>query len=520
MRRRSSIRAGVLAVTVAMLAACGSDDSGGSGNGSGADAGEPQSGGTATVLQLNEPRSLDPAAMGNASSTNTLIGNSLYGQLLTVDGEGAVGYGLAESMETTDGGTTWRLTLRDGLTFSDGTPFDAAAVQFNWTRLKDPATGSQAILTAGYVDTMQADGQTLQFTLTRPIGQFASAIADNLNWIASPAALQAGNQAFDADPIGAGPFVLESWQRNGQMVLVRNDSYWDAPRPYLDRLVLSANPDANQRFSTLTSDGADGSLFSNPDIYKLAEEQGLQTMSPNLGGAITLNMNTRTAPFDDIRARQAVLMGVDRDAVNAAAYNGDATVPETLFPEGSEYNGDATLPSYDQEAAQELFDELADEGKPVEFTITAVGTTESRRVTEAVQAQLNQYDGVQVEIEVVDVPAFTAVVSQRAFQMTNGGLFFNSPMPTLFANLHSAARGNATGISDPDLDAALEAALAATDEGARTEALRQVAERFAELSPSLMYIRSNFSLISTDRLQGAEYYGTSAVRTDTLWVTE
>jgi peptide/nickel transport system substrate-binding protein len=522
MRTRFSTRAGIIAVTAALLAACGggSSDSGGGSGDAAAEEGEPRSGGTASLLQLTEPRTLDPAVMNNASSGNTLVGNSLFGQLVTVDEEGVVEPGLAESVETTDGGTTWKLTLREGLTFSDGSAFDAAAVQFNWERIKNPATGSQAILAASYVGSMTATGQTLEFTLTVPIAQFESTVAESLNWIASPAALQAGNQAFDAAPVGAGPFVLKSWQRNGQMVLARNENYWDAPRPYLDELVLTANGDAQQRFSTLTSGAVDGSLFSNPDIFALAEEQGLNTATQELNGAIALSMNTRVAPFDDVRARQAVAMGVDRDAVNAAAYAGEAEVPEALFREGSPYNGDTKLPTYDQDAAQELFDELADEGKPVEFTITAVQTTENRRVTEAVQAQLNQYDNVSVELEVLDFPAYAAANAQRSFEMTAGGLTFSNPAPLLYTNLHSTTRGNVTGISDPELDAALEAGLAASDEDSRVEAYQEVAALFTELSPYLTYIRSNFSTIYEDRLHGVEYYGTGAVRTDLMWVSE
>jgi peptide/nickel transport system substrate-binding protein len=520
MRTRFSVRAGVIAVTAALLAACGSDDGGGSGGGGAqAEEGEPQSGGTATLLQLTEPRTLDPAVMGNGTSTNTLVGNSLFGQLVTVGEDGAVEPGLAESLESDDGGTTWTLTVRDGVTFSDGTPFDAAAVQANWERIKDPAVGSAAVLTASYIDTMSAEGQVLTFTLTLPIAQFESAVAEQLNWVASPAALEAGNQAFDQEPIGAGPFVLEAWQRSGQMVLTRNENYWDAPRPYLDRLVLQGNGDAAQRFSTLTSGGADGSAFSNPDIVVLAEEQGMDVTTQALNGFLSLGMNTRVAPFDDVRARQAVAMGVDRAAVNAAAYAGEGDIAETLFREGSAYNGDAGLFGHDPEGAQELFDELADEGTPVEFTITGVQTTEARRVVEAVQAQLNQYDNVQVELEVLDFPAYLAAVAQRSFQMANSGVTFSGPAPFLYSNLHSTARGNSTGVSDPELDAALEAGLAATDDDARTEAYRTVAERVSELAPHLSYIRSNFSLIAGDRLHGVQMYGTGAIRTDTLWVT-
>lgn len=133
MRVPTPLRASALALAATLLAACGSDSSG-SGPSEDADAaGEPRSGGTATLIQHGEPRSLDPAAMLTATSGNTLVGNSLYGQLiLTESSQTSAEPGLAESLKTEDGGTNWTLVLRDGLTFSDGTPLDAAAVQFNW----------------------------------------------------------------------------------------------------------------------------------------------------------------------------------------------------------------------------------------------------------------------------------------------------------------------------------------------------------------------------------------------------
>jgi peptide/nickel transport system substrate-binding protein len=460
--------------------------------------------------------------MGNNTSTNTLVGNSLFGHLLVVDEEGEIEYGQAEDLSTNDGGTTWQLTLREGLTFSDGTPFDAAAVQSGWERIADPQVGSAARGIVAFIDSMSAAGRVLDFTLTQPIAQFENAIAEQgaLNWIASPAALEAGPQAFDENPIGAGPFVLESWQRSGEMVLTRNERYWDSPRPYLDRLVLTANPEAEQRYTTVISGGADGTTLSNPDVFARAEDDGLTGFTAPLGGGTGMVMNTRSAPFDDIRARQAVTYGVDRDALRASAYGGAGETPETFFPEGSDDNGDAAMLPYDPEAAQELFDELAAEGKPVEFTITSFPATQSRRSSESIQAQLNQYENVSVEVEVLDFPAAIAKLTQRSFGAMIGGTSFAAPMPSLYLVLLSTSGSNSTGIDDPDLDAALETALAATDAQERSEAYQQVAERFAELAPELFYIRQQYSVVVAEHVHGVQLYGVGAVRTDGLWTSQ
>lgn len=517
MRTKTSLRAAVLALAAALLAACGSDGSPSGGDPAAAE-GTPQSGGSMTLLTPSEPRTLDPAAVSNYLATTTVVGNSLYGQLLTVE-DGEIRYGLAESLSTSDGGTTWTLKLRDGLTFSNGTPLDAAAVQFNWERVKDPAVGSSGRGGASFVSTMAPSGQTLDFTLTRPIARFQNVIAqEQLNWIGEPQALQAGPQAFDANPIGAGPFVLKSWTRGGELVLERNPNYYDSPRPYLDELVLRTNTDAGQRFATVQSGGADGTLSSNPDLAARAAEEGLE-ISPIEGGDTNMfRFNTRMAPFDDVRARRAVVQGIDTQAVNEVVNSGFGTVPETVFPEGSEWNGDAELLGYDPEAAQELFDELAAEGKPVEFTINSFPSTESRRAAEAMQAQLNQYDHVAVEVEVLDNSAALALTVQRTFVFTLGA--FSSDPVSLYQTLNSESSGNFSGISDPELDAALEDLLIAADDDALNEAYQRVAERYSELALDVFLVRDHNAVVHTDRVHGVKFYARSAIRTDELWVSE
>ncbi|OKI86204.1 ABC transporter substrate-binding protein [Streptomyces sp. CB02414] len=517
MREKHSLRAAVIAVAVALLAACGS---GGSPSGTSPDPGKPQSGGTLRVVKQTEPSGLDPAKMLNQVISESLIGSSLFGQLLIVDDEGQTEYGLAKSLVTSDGGTTWQLRLRDGLKFTDGTPLDAAAVEFNWARLKDKAVGSPSRAFASFVKTMTPKGQTLDFTLTQPIAEFGSAIASDMNFIASPRALGAGAQKFDAKPVGAGPFVLKSWKRGGQMVLARNPAYYDAPRPYLDQLVLTFNTDTNQMFDTQQAGGADAVASSASDLLRTAEKRGLTVGASNLGGGTSLTLNTQQAPFDDVRARRALLMGVDRAAVNVAVYKNAAAVPDTLFADGSPYNGGTTLPKYDKAAAQKLFDELAAEGKPVRFTVTTYQVTQLKRVAEAVQAQLNQYDNVEVEVETLDYSTAVAKTVGRQFQSIVSAVTFDRPSPRLYTVLATGQANNVGGLSSPDLDEALSAGMKATDEKARERANREVARLFNELAPSLLFTRSAYGIAYSDKVHGVELYARSAIRTDSLWMTK
>ncbi|MDP3890778.1 ABC transporter substrate-binding protein [Nocardioides sp.] len=504
------------AVAALVVAACGGGSAGDAP--SAADEG-PQPGGSAKMIQMSEPRLLDPAVMQNSYSVNAVVGNSIFGYLIADKVDGTFEYGLAESLESPDGGTTWTLTLREGLVYSDGSPVDAEDVAYNWERIKNPDLGSSSAAVAQYVTDMEADGTTLNFTLSEPIANFGFAIVrESLNWVAKPEALE-DPEAFEKNPIGAGPFVLESWNRGGDMVLKRNDTYFDDPKPYLDELVLSANADEGQRFATIKSGGADATVASSSAHWNKGIEDGLEIFRQPFSGGIPYWFNARIAPFDEPRAREAVVKAIDLDAVNAAAFEGQGVVPKHLFAEDSNFYNGVELTSHAKDDAQALFDELAAEGKGVEFTITAYQTSESRRVSEAIQAQLSGYQNVDVKLEVLDFPAATAKATGREFQMMPAGLGFIDPETMLFQNLHSDSPGNYSGVSDSEMDDALTEGRISTDVEVRKAAYEVVAERFSAVNPGFIYVAYVGGVTFDPQTAGWTQYGLGSTRTDGVWTT-
>lgn len=128
------------------LSACGTTEAGDRESRSAGEGDSPVPGGTANILQPAEPRSLDPAALSNSWSHHPVIGNALYGTLMTLDPETLeLGYKIATDFVGSDEGRTFTLTLRPDVTFTDGTPLNAAAVKVNWDRLRDPELASTAI---------------------------------------------------------------------------------------------------------------------------------------------------------------------------------------------------------------------------------------------------------------------------------------------------------------------------------------------------------------------------------------
>ncbi|MBH0118393.1 ABC transporter substrate-binding protein, partial [Rhodococcus sp. CX] len=429
-----------------------------------------------------------------------------------------IDFKLAENLTTSDGGKTFTLTLRDGVEFSDGSPFNAEAVKYGWEHIKDPATASPDIPQASLVESSRVvDDRTLEVTLVNPVPNFANAIVEtSMNWIASPAALQGGQQSIDANPVGAGPYTLEQWSRQDVIKLTRNENYYDAPLPYLDKLEIRAIGDADQRYNTLASGGADLALEGIWSNVAKARNAGLQNAVVPLGGGTDLALNTTKAPFDDVRARKAFAIALDLDGINNAAFEGTAELPWTLFDESSPSYKDIPLAEHDPAEAQRLLDELAAEGKPLEFTLSLYPS--NRAVGEAIQTQLSTLNNITVNVKTIDLAQLGQIMAQRDFDVLVAGLMFNEPEPRLWFGLHSTSKGNYSGISDAQLDEALDKGLAAQNPAEQVAAYEAVQQRLAELYPLIFYTRAAPAYIANNNVGGVVQYGMGSVLPETLWL--
>ncbi|WP_260684538.1 ABC transporter substrate-binding protein [Rhodococcus sp. KBS0724] len=515
------LRFAVLSVTVLMLvAACGGGSETASG-GAPSEEGEPIAGGTAQVLQHAEPQSLDPAALSNTWAHMATLGNALYGTLITNDSATLdTQYKMATGFVTTDGGKTFDLTLRPGLMFTDGTPLDAAAVKVNWDRLKDPSLGSNSTRYAVLVaNTEVVLPDVMRATLVSPNPQFAeTVVASSMNWIASPTALEKGVQSYSDSPVGAGPFKLTRWTRQGEIELEKNPGYWDAPKPYLDSLTIRTVHDASQRLNAVATGGADLASESSMNTINQADAQGLGYEVVPTGGGQIIAMNHQRRPFDDVRARRAVQMALDTEILNTIVFSGQNEVPQTLFNEESAYYRDIPLQNANREEAQRLFNELAAEGKPIVATFMAYPTSDSRMLAEAVQAQLSAYENIEVKVDVRDIVGATRATMTGDFDLTISAAIVQGPDFALWTAFHSTSTGNQMGVSDPELDAALDKGRTATTDAERLEAYTEVQNRINAVIPGVWYTRAAPAVIYGKNVRGVEMYTLGSPLPEDLWV--
>ncbi|MCK9900261.1 ABC transporter substrate-binding protein [Parafrankia colletiae] len=460
----------VTTAAVGLLAACGS---------SAGEAGAPAGGRTLTILWPADPIDLSTDdGFGLQMLAGTIERLAVYDALIALTPSAGLEYRLATSLDSDDG-LTWTLRLRDGVRFSDGTPLDAAAVRDNWTLLADPARRSPSASVAQQIGALAVvDPVTLRITLKEPDNQFPRLVAQTvLTFIGSPTALRAKGDAFRTAPVGAGAFTVREWLRNDHVTLVRNPG--SAVRADLDTIVIRSVPDETQRYNTLLAGGGDIAFSANLRTGVNAGEAGLVNQRAFSDGGLNLLFNVTTAPFDDLRARQAVAHALDPRALNKALFDGTANVPTTFLREESPFHSAVALPTPDRARAQALFDELAAAGKPVRFTI--VTPLNFSNVAEWAQSLLGGFRNVEVK---VDAMAQTLPVLKGGFQATlTGTPRFVDPYPQLALNLGTGGPNNYGRFSDPRLDAALQDGQQARDTAGRTRAYETAQRVIAEQLP-------------------------------------
>jgi peptide/nickel transport system substrate-binding protein len=488
------------------------------------DAGAPVEGGEATILLFSEITSLDPVRLTGSAGSDAQRAFPIYGALATYDGAtNETTPLLLESIEPNDDFTVWTLTLPDGLTFSDGTPFDAEAIKFNWTRATDAANRSPAFTAMLNVASMEVtDPLTLVVTMNTPNAQFPNSVSriGALNSIGSPTFIQSASaEDLTNSGVGAGPYTLDEWVRDDHMTLVANPDWTTTEGPYLETITLRVVGDEEQRIQTFLQGEADLMYTATPSSVEqgLAEE-GVSYESVLVNSGQTILFNLEQAPLDDLRVRQAIAMGIDRQALADVAIEG-ILVADNLSADDSPWHTDeAELPAYDPDAAQALFDEYTAENGPIEITIGGFQQVQNQVVTEFVQSSLNQFEGVNVEINIADSPTSIGRVIAGDFQLHTWGFPWIDPDPGLYNGFKPGAITNYSRWSNPEVDAAIEAARQTVDFDERYAQYETAQRLFAEDLPYLPYSHPTNGFLYHDNVNGTSLYEDAILRMDLLWV--
>jgi peptide/nickel transport system substrate-binding protein len=453
-------------------------------------AGPPQRGGELTVLEDagfsgSWPTGLDPAT-NTTGGANLPQMSAIYGGLfmLTAKDDGTdakVEPNQAEGYEFADDGKTVRITLREGIQFSDGTPLDAAAVVFNIQRsMQSPCTCRPIWPLAENGVSAEGD-RVVVLRFTRPNAAAINSFpVSNVNWIASPTALQKlGADRFKIEPVGAGPFTVVSNQLNSELVLARNPHYFKEGLPYLDKLTFKSIGGDQPAYQALLAGQAQAyeGLNTTPLLEQARSNPRLVVTVQPPTSPYVVQLNTKIAPFDDQRAREAVYAATDFAAITKGLFKDSYPVSQMFTGPGGLFHHEKVdgYPAFDLAHAKELVRELGG----LDVTLGTLDTYVAEQVMTALQTQWKAA-GINVTIEKYQLSTLVQQFNSGRWQsmLQTAGAW--DPASGVGVGFRFRSNSPFSGVADPRLDQLLNDADATIDPKERENLYVEAAELIAD----------------------------------------
>ena len=490
---------------------------------------KPVEGGTLTYASGDaEPTCLDPHVGGNYPQA--LIAGQFLDSLVSRDSDGTIIPWLATEWSVAEDNLSWDFTLKDDVTFTDGTPFDAEAVKVNVEHLKDPATeSSTGYLALGKVESVEVVSDTVaRFTLSAP----DSALLESLSqpWVAiqSPAGIARGMEENCQAPIGTGPFIVDEWVKQDHVSLVRNDDYNSPPadakhdgKAYLEAIEWRFLPDSASRYAALQGGQVDVIDNAQPDTIASAEKTTTLAHldAPRPGASNRIELNSGTAPFNDAAVREAFIRAVDvNDGIESLFFGSAERSYSALSSIEATGYSDESLFSTDLDTANDLLDGAgwserdADgyrvkdgERLSLDFPVsTNQSIPAEQSLFEQIQATAKTA-GFEVNLSLLDLSSWYGVLAENNYDLVSAP--YTKVGPDVLRILYhsdgitpapSGYFANLSQVNSPELDALLTEASEISDEAERAalyeQAQRIILEGFHILP---LYDQQNHFLLGT-----------------------
>jgi peptide/nickel transport system substrate-binding protein len=487
-----------------------------------------QSSGGSIVYGLTlTPSGIDPHV--DASSELGIPLTSVYDPLVWLTPDGEFVPGLAEDWEISDDGLVYTFYLRDDVTFHDGTPFDAEAVRFSLDRIADPDTQSRKArgMLGPYERTEVVDETTVRVHFQEPYAPFLASLSTVYLAMVSPEAVSTWGDEYQFHQVGTGPFIFEEYVPKDHLTLVRNADYDWAPSffdhqgpPKLEQVTFRFYTDPATRVLALESGEADVMGEIPPQAaVRLADDSDYELLPvPIPGQPLQFFMNTRRAPLDDQRVRQALVYAVDRTAIVDTvfeSYSPPAYGPlnRSTFAYDSRVEG---MYAYDPERAGDLLDEAGwtdtdgdgirdRDGQPLDLETILMGWGYIPEVGEMLQDQFSAV-GVGMTSRQTTFSNALGDIAEGSYDLAPF-LFSNSDPDILRTTFHSSnvdGGFNWSKVSDPQLDAWLEEGKQTMDETARRQIYANIQQHImdeAMIVPIRDYVNLNAAAADVQGLQ-------------------
>lgn len=449
--------------------------------------GDPVAGGTLRWGAYAEPRSLDPAATLVAASTGGIEMINIYDSLVRWDSiAGEFVPQTAKSFEANDTFDVWTITLNSGITFSDGTPYDAAAVKASQERYASIQTAPEGGLWRQNVASVEVTGDLeLTYTLTKPWSTFPSILSTGPGMIVKADAGEGEN--FKA--IGAGPFKLGTWTPQESISFEANENYWQG-KPHLDGYTSVFLNDPQVGVDSLIA-GDINAFFALQSVYvdEIVSEGFNGIVTAVAGGTITLINAAEGRPGSDVRVRKAAQLAVDPEVLVDRAFDGTINGSASLFPDTSQWAGSTRAPGHNPEEAKKLLEEAKADGFDGKVRYTDGSDPVSQNRALALQAQM---EAVGFEVEIVP----TRTIADRISAISSGdydmaawslNLRESDPLPRMYSNMHSSGAQIYGGYTSPEMDALIESFQEAKNHAEQVAIMDKIQTKFNEDQPQLVW---------------------------------
>ena len=425
-----------------------------------------------------EKQSMDPASLYSSDDAYHIF--ATYNRLVDLDADFRPVPELAESWQSSADGRTWTFHLRPGVTFHDGSEFDAADVVYTFKRLFDPTLATGAKQALGFLEPdgiIMVDAMTVTFTAKAPTAELPTLLANRYTNIVAEGA-KAEDLRLHGN--GTGPFMQEEFAPGAPMrVLKRNAGYWKSGLPKAACLRITVAPEALAAVSALKSGEADLALNVDPSVIYTLKDPDIQLLRTGASNSMTVSMWTDTPPFDDNRVRQALKLVVDRQAMvdQVLAGSGEPAADNPVSVD-SPASFVREAPAADIARAKQL---LAEAGYPTGLRLdmfTAEGVPGMVRMAEA-YARMAAAAGIQVTVNVTPADSYWDDVWMKKPLVTSSWSM-RPPVEALSYLFLSTSEVNETHWKNRDYDQLLAKAGATADADERLKVYQAAAKLLSE----------------------------------------
>ena len=459
---------------------------------------------TFTLGTENEPGGLD---MTTQSTMGAMVAaKPIYETLIIMDGKtGELLPCLATQWEWEDD-LTLAVTLRDDVVFHNGEKMTAEDVKYTISRLNSGAVTASLYGSFDGPNSIVVDDTHIKI-------KFSSACAPAISLLSSPGANivckswveQVGDNDFNRNPCGTGPFQFVEWVAGDHIKYQRFDSYW-GDKPVYQNLVLKPITDMTARMIAVESASVDAVITLTPSFtQKLLNNQveGVQLKYVPGTYIFWLAMGEKFEPFQDVRVREAIAHAIDMNQVAAASWGANCVVMDSLYPKPAWGYAPTDMWSYDPALAKDL---LAQAGYPNGFDVTfAVSeATNPSNAAEVIQAMLKEV-GINMSIEKYTAATWQTMTLEGTTDFSFGGLTISTADASqVVSHLNSGASQVTYRWNDPALDAMIASGMSELDEDKRAEVYQEIQSYVFEHVYDIPVLNTYCTLACRDYVQGLE----------------